>query len=165
MVVVQRTLEVPQAGRRIMNDFETNLNVLLVDTFNNILKLEESYIKRFAENPITVSEAHLLEAIGKQGGNASVGAIAAELGVTMPTATVAIKRLAAKGFVTKEACADDGRKAIISLTDLGKKVNRTHELFHEIMVRNISREFEPHEREELLRAVKKLSDFFQRKTR
>ena len=148
-----------------MNDFESKLNELLVDTFNNILKLEESYIKRFAENPITVSEAHLLEAIGKQGGNASVSAIAADLGVTMPTATVAIKRLQSKGFVAKEACAEDGRKAIISLTDLGKKVHRTHELFHEIMVRNISKEFAPSEQDELLKAVKKLNDFFQRKTR
>lgn len=148
-----------------MNDFESKLNELLVDTFNNILKLEESYIKRFAENPITVSEAHLLEAIGKQGGNASVSAIAADLGVTMPTATVAIKKLESKGFVVKETCADDGRKAIISLTDLGKKVHRTHELFHEIMVRNISKEFAPSEQDELLKAVKKLNDFFQRKTR
>ncbi len=158
-------MEGPFEGRKNMNDFETNLNELLVDTFNNILKLEESYIKRFAENPITVSEAHLLEAIGKQGGNASVGIIAMELGVTMPTATVAIKKLEGKGFVAKDACAEDGRKAMISLTDLGKKVNRTHELFHEIMVRNISKEFEPHEQEELLKAVKKLSEFFQRKTR
>jgi len=83
----------------------------------------------------------------------------------MPTATVAIKKLESKGFVAKDACAEDGRKAIISLTDLGKKVNRTHELFHEIMVRNISKEFEPHGQEELLKAVKKLSEFFQRKTR
>jgi len=148
-----------------MNDFESNLNELLVDTFNSILKFEESYVKRFSDKALTVSEAHLLEAIGKEGGKASVGAIAGILGVTMPTATVAIKKLESKGFVSKDACAEDGRKAIIGLTEQGTKANRTHELFHEIMVRNVSKEFLPSEQEELLKAVKKLSEFFRKKTK
>jgi len=148
-----------------MNDFEANLNELLVDTFNSIMKFEETYLKRFSDNPLTVSEAHLLEAIGKQGGKASVSAIAGILGVTMPTATVAIKKLEGKGYVAKDACAEDGRKAIISLTELGTKANRTHELFHAIMVRNVSKEFLPSEQDELLRAVKKLSEFFRKKTK
>lgn len=148
-----------------MNDFEARLNELLVETFNSILKFEELSIRSFSDEPITVTEAHLLEAIGKKGGKASVGAIAAIMGVTMPTATVAIKKLERKGYVCRDACAEDGRRAIISLTPLGVKVNRTHELFHEIMVRNISKEFTDDEQQQLLKAVDKLSEFFKKKTK
>lgn len=146
-----------------MNDFEKNLNTILVDTFNTILKYEESALKTIASIPLTVAEAHMLEAIQKNGGVTTVSDLAARLSISLPTTTVAVKRLEKKGFVTKMPSSVDGRSFVISLTDLGKKVDRAHSLFHLKMVKSISREFDEAQQEALLTAIEKLNWFFKEK--
>ena len=144
-----------------MDDFEKSLNHVLVDTFNSILKYEESSLKKIVRVPVTITEAHIIETIGSQENEeTTVSEIAFMLNISMPTATVAVKKLESKGFITKAPCARDGRRTIISLTDMGKKINRAHGLFHKRMVRNISRQFQETEKDVLYRAVMKLSDFF-----
>ena len=144
-----------------MDDFEKSLNDVLVDTFNLILRFEEVSLKKIVSVPVTITEAHLIEAIGTQDNEeTTVSEISSFLGVSMPTATVAIKKLESKGFIIKTPCATDGRKTIISLTEMGKRVNKAHNLFHRRMVKNISNQFQETEKEVLYRAVTKLSDFF-----
>jgi len=144
-----------------LNDFEFNLNHVLTDTFNYILKYEEIALKNVLNVPVTITEAHMIEAVGKQENEpATVSSIASVLGVAMPTATVAVKKLETKGFIKKEPCAKDARRTIVSLTDMGRRIEKMHRLFHEKMVRNISRQFADAEKEILLRAVKTLSEFF-----
>jgi len=147
-----------------MDDFEKSLNHVLVDTFNMILKFEESSLKKIASVPVTITEAHMIEVIGAQENEeTTVSGVASMLNVSMPTATVAIKKLESKGFIKKEPCAKDGRRTIISLTDAGKKVNRAHQLFHRRMVKNISSQFPEAEKDLLFRAITKLSEFFKEK--
>jgi len=144
-----------------MNDFESNLNSILVDTFNYILKYEERSLRDFLSVPITITEAHMIEAIGKhENQEITVGKLASHLSISMPTTTVAIKKLESKGFVQKSPCDHDARRIIIRLTKMGNKVEKAHRLFHERMVKNISRQFDKTEKEVLLRAVYKLGDFF-----
>ena len=147
-----------------MEDFEASLNSLLVDTFNSILRYEETALKSLPDTPVTLAEAHLLEAIGKQGGGCTVGEIASALRIAAPTATVAIKKLERKGLLSKTASPDDARSYIVSLTDKGRRIDRAHGLFHTRMVRNISREFSEGEKDVLLRAVQNLGAFFRDKT-
>ncbi|MCL1790103.1 MAG: MarR family transcriptional regulator [Peptococcaceae bacterium] len=147
-----------------MDDFEKKLNHVLVDTFNSILKFEEISLKGFLSVPVTIAEAHMIEAVGTQENMATtVSKIASMLKIAMPTATVALKKLESKGFIKKVPCDKDGRKTIISLTDLGQRIERAHRLFHEKMVRNISRQFAEAEKDVLLKAITKLSDFFMEK--
>lgn len=146
-----------------MSEFEAAINNLLADTFNYILKFEEKSIKSFANIRITVSETHLIEAISKLNDNVTVGRIATELGVTMPTATVAVKKLESKGLVSKVTCSKDARRAIIKLTQTGEKINRAHQLFHTNMARNISRKFNENEKQVLMQAMEKLKMFFMEK--
>jgi len=47
---------------------------------------------------------------------------------------------------------------------MGRKIERIHRLFHEKMVRNISKQFVDTEKEVLLGAVKMLGEFFKDKT-
>ena len=144
-----------------MDTFELNLNNVLVDTFNAILKYEEVSLKRVLKMPVTITEAHIIEAIGRQENKEStVSEIAAAMGIAVPTATVSVKKLEGKGYVKKVPCARDGRRTIISLTDVGRKIERVHRLFHQNMVKNISSQFLDTEREVLLRAVKTLNEFF-----
>lgn len=146
-----------------MKDFELTLNNLLVDTFNYILKYEEKSLRAITSAPVTITEAHIIEAIGKCSEGSTVGEIASMLGVTMPTATVALKKLESKGLVKKTPSADDGRRSIVTLTDSGKKINKAHHIFHIRMVKNISNSFRDDEKEVLLSAVKKLDQFFKDK--
>jgi len=146
-----------------MNDFENSLNDLLVETFNFILKYEESSLKTISAASVTVSEAHMIEAIANNGGSSTVSDISILLNIAMPTATVAVKKLERKGFVIKVPCPEDGRRFIITLTALGQKVDKAHKIFHRKMVRNISNGFAENEREVLLTAIRKLSEFFKEK--
>ncbi|HWP79719.1 MAG TPA: MarR family transcriptional regulator [Candidatus Acidoferrum sp.] len=146
-----------------MNDFEKNLNDILVETFNTILKYEESALKTIASIPLTVAEAHMLEAIQKNGGVTTISDLAARLAITLPTTTVAVKKLEKKGFVMKAPSSSDGRSFVVSLTDLGKRVDRAHSLFHQRMVKSISREFDEGQQEVLITAIEKLNTFFKEK--
>ncbi|MCL1808589.1 MAG: MarR family transcriptional regulator [Clostridiales bacterium] len=147
-----------------MDNFEKSLNQVLVDTFNSILKYEETSLKNMLNVPITITETHMIEAIGKQENEgATVSTIASLLGIAMPTATVAVKKLERKGFIKKTPCEKDGRRAIVVLTDTGKKIDKAHRLFHEKMVRNISRQYSDAEKEVLLKAIATLSGFFKAK--
>jgi len=144
-----------------MDDFEKSLNNVLVDTFNSILRFEEISLKKIVSVPVTITEAHMIEAVGEQRDEGTtVSDVASVLGVSMPTATVALKKLESKGFINKEPCARDGRRMIISLTDMGMKINRAHNLFHKRMVRNISNQFPDAEKNVLFQAVTRLNDFF-----
>jgi DNA-binding MarR family transcriptional regulator len=144
-----------------MDAFENNLNAILVDTFNYILKYEEMSLQKIANIPITITEAHMIEAVGKQENQeVTVSRLASLLTVAIPTATIAVKKLERKGLLKKVPCEKDGRRTIISLTDTGKVIERAHRLFHEKMVRSISRQYVDSEKEILLKAVKTLSEFF-----
>lgn len=146
-----------------MNEFEETLNDLLVNTLNYLMKYEEIALKSISAVPVTVSEAHVIEAVDRLGGAAAVGEIAGRLGVTTPTATVAVKKLQSKGFVQKKPCTEDGRRMLITLTDAGARINRAHGLFHRRMVRDCSNALNSEEREILLSAVSKLGIFFKDK--
>ena len=146
-----------------MSDFEFSLNDMLADTFNYVLKYEEEALKKSTNLPLTVTEAHILEAIGRIDQGATISEIASILRVSLPTVTVAIKKLESKGFIKKQNCKVDGRRTIVELTESGKKANRAHSVFHRKMVKNISREFSEEEKEVLLCAIKKLNHFFREK--
>ena len=147
-----------------MDDFEKSLNHVLVETFNLILRFEEESLKKIVSVPVTITEAHIIEAIGTQENEeTTVSEISSLMGISMPTTTIAAKKLESKGFIKKAPCAKDGRRTIISLTEMGKRVNRAHNLFHRRMVKNISNQLKETEKEVLYSAVTKLSDFFKEK--
>jgi len=145
-----------------VDDFEKSLNKALIETFNIILKYEEDSLKKLVATPVTIGEAHIIEAIGQQtGGEATVSEIASAMNVSAPTATVAIKKLESKGYVKKSPCVKDGRKMLVSLTSTGEKIERSHRFFHSRMVRNISSQFQDNEKEILYKTINKLNNFFQ----
>ena len=146
-----------------MDEFEKQLNALLVDAFNQILRLEETSLRSSLGTSITVAEAHILDVVGKHNGTITVSEIAATLKITAPTVTVALKKLERKGFVTKTACAEDARRFFIGLTRNGEKVYRVHAFFHKKMIENIGSSLTDAEKDALLSAVTKLNVFFGKK--
>ncbi len=137
------------------------LNTLLVDTFDAILRVEEKCLKRVGNGELSIAEFHTLECIGRgEDCRRTVGEIAEALSVTVPTVTVCVNKLVKKGYVTKNRSEKDARIAIIELTPAGKKMNRLHRFFHEQMLLAVRGEFNDEELDCLLRCVKRLNVFF-----
>lgn len=143
-----------------MDAFASELNTILVDTFRTIMKIEENTVRKMKNSDLTISEVHVLEAVGKTGGPRTVSDIAQELGISLPSVTVAINKLAKKGYVSKSRCAKDGRQVLLSLTKAGVTIYQVHRYFHEQLVRNVSKGFDESEKALLLRAMRNLNDFF-----
>ncbi|HNW86189.1 MAG TPA: MarR family transcriptional regulator [Candidatus Limiplasma sp.] len=145
-----------------MDDFSRELNQLLVCTYRNVGKLEAGMLHSVSGMEVSIGELHLLEAIGE---SKDRGVLLCELAqrmeLTPPTMTVAINKLALKGYVLKTKSTVDKRSVIVTLTRMGKKVNAAHRYFHEQMVRNIEKLLSPEEREGMLRGMQQLNAFFQ----
>ncbi|MBP3284288.1 MAG: MarR family transcriptional regulator [Clostridia bacterium] len=142
-----------------MCDFVVNVNDFLVNTFRSILKVEEKVLKNEKCKNLSISELHLIEAIGKKSAM-TVTQIAEKLSITLPSVTAAINKLRLKGYVKKERSEEDRRTVWVTLTEAGKEVELVHEKFHNELVASIANSFDETEKENLLDIVKKLDSFF-----
>jgi len=145
-----------------MDEFSLELNRLLVSTYRDVGKLEAGMLHSVSGMEVSIGELHLVEAIGEsKDKGVLVCELAQRMDLTPPTVTVAINKLALKGYVLKTKSTVDKRSVIVTLTRLGKKVNAAHRYFHEQMVRNIEKLLSPAEREGMLRGMQQLNVFFQ----
>ncbi len=144
-----------------MDAFNQELNRLLVMAYRKIVMLEEDIINLISGMELSISEMHMLEAVGE---NKDEGIplfeLAQALRISAPTVTVAINKLQKKGYVEKSKSETDKRSVIVKLSRMGKKMNAAHRYFHEQMVRDIDRLLLPPEREGLLRGIVALNRFF-----
>lgn len=144
-----------------MDAFAAALNDLLVNTFHDILKLEEESLARFSANRLSINEMHLLEAIGKgDDSGRSITDIAKELSITLPSVTAAVNKLARKGFVEKSKAESDKRLVIVQLTRDGQRAEASHRFFHRSMVNSASQGLNGEERQALLKGLENLHAFF-----
>jgi DNA-binding MarR family transcriptional regulator len=146
-----------------MDDFSKELNLLLVDTFNSILRMEENMLKTSGGINLSIGEMHLLEAVGKgkpQG--RTISSLARERGLTLPSVTVAVNKLVKKGYVEKQRCEEDSRSVRVKLTTLGQRAERLHSYFHQKMVEAVTLDLEEEEKGVLLKGIIKLNAFFTR---
>ncbi|MCL2062264.1 MAG: MarR family transcriptional regulator [Firmicutes bacterium] len=142
---------------------ELELNALLTDTFNLIVKCEEHSLRSAGSEDLSIGEIHLLETIAKnEPEQNTVSALAALTGVTLPSITVAIQKLEQKGYVEKIKSAQDARSVQISLTESGITVNERHESFHAHLIGKITAQLNPGEREVLLKSVAKINKYFKK---
>jgi len=150
-----------------MTEFEKNLNELLVGAFRSILKIEERTLSSSSRAQLSISEMHLLEAVGTgekgQDSEMKISTVSKLMGITLPSVTVAVNKLVAKGYLVKEKCTKDGRVMYVRLTELGKKMNRVHAYFHIRLVREVSKELSEDEQNTLLEGISKLNMFFKKK--
>jgi len=112
------------------------LNQMLVDTFNSILVLQESYINKHCSSSVTMNEVHTLEAIDRLN-KPTMAQVSAYLMVTPGTLTTSVKRLEKKGYVRRQQNKDDRRVFHLSITPAAKKITEVHEGFHQRMIEGI----------------------------
>jgi DNA-binding MarR family transcriptional regulator len=138
------------------------LNELLVNTFNDILSIEQKALHAGVFKDLSVTEIHTIEAIGMYG-TKTMSEVAGIIGITVGTLTTAINHLVRKEYVIREKSEEDRRVVHISLTRKGKLAYRVHEKFHTDMVRAIIAELTAEEEEVLIKSLDKLNCFFRKK--
>jgi DNA-binding MarR family transcriptional regulator len=146
-----------------LDKFEKEFNELLIETFRDILKVEELILRRSAPR-LSLSEVHLIEAVRKGKGEAlTVSEIASLLDIAVPSATVAVNKMVRKGYITKEKSNEDGRSVIIRLTREGEKIYRLQHFIRLKLVRSAAKELTNEEKDTLLIGVRHLDRFFKEK--
>ncbi|OPZ64142.1 MAG: Multiple antibiotic resistance protein MarR [Firmicutes bacterium ADurb.Bin506] len=144
-----------------MPDKAEALNNVLVKLFNRILSIEEEAITKASALGVTMSEIHVIDAIGDTEAR-SMSEVAADLGVTMGTLTASVNRLVHKGHVTRSRPDNDRRVVLVTLTGDGLKAHEMHERFHMRMVDSILKNLSEEEQRSIVLAAQKLYEFFMR---
>ena len=142
-----------------MAEYEERLNFLLTDTFDNILNMEQKMLKHI-HNALTISEVHLIDAVGRSDKTNTVSEIANVLNLAVPSVTISVNKLVKKGYLNKAKNTDDGRSVYIMLTREGKKIYRLHRYFHIKMIQALCSSLTENEKTVLLNVIEKLDDFF-----
>lgn len=137
------------------------INMLLVDVFNHILRIEESTLKERGVT-LSMSEVHVLEAI-RNTSVPTMGEVAKRLRVTLGTLTTSINILVRKKFVYRYSDEKDRRKVYLRLTDSAKHVLEIHDKFHNEMIEATFADLELEKDEVLVRSLANLTEYFKKK--
>ena len=125
------------------------------------MRVEENILKRSDQTDLSISEIHMLEAVGKgKDRRRTISELAEVLNITLPSVTVAINKLMKKGYVEKVRGEEDGRIVYVSLTRQGRRIDSAHRYFHESMVRSIIRDMTESEMQALYKGGHEAGHFF-----
>lgn len=135
------------------------LNELLVQIFDDILKIEEKTLRQGPLSDLSVTEMHTLEAIGMYT-QRTMSEVAQDLKITVGTLTTAINKLIKKDYVARKRIEEDRRVVLVELTKRGKLAYRLHEKFHNDMITATIDGLSEKEEDVLISSLEKLNDFF-----
>lgn len=138
------------------------VNELLVETFNDILQIEQKALKEGVLNDLSITEIHTIDAIGMYEYR-TMTEVAQDLKITVGTLTTAINKLLKKGYVDRKRGEEDRRSVMITLTRRGKVAYRIHEKFHFHMVHATIDGLNEEEEDILIKSLEKLNNFFKEK--
>lgn len=145
-----------------MNNTQKVLNELVVQIFDDIIKIEEKTLKQGALSDLSVTEMHTLEAIGMYT-QRTMSEVALDLKITVGTLTTAINKLIKKDYVARKRIEEDRRVVLVELTKKGKLAYRLHEKFHNDMITATIDGLSDGEEKVLISSLEKLNNFFKAK--
>ena len=141
-----------------MDPHET-INDILVNLFNEILKLEEEAIITDEFKDITNNDMHIIEAVGLSGEN-TMSVVAKKLGITAGSLTTSVNSLVNKKYVTRQRSDEDRRVVFLKLTDKGKRAYEHHREYHSQMTEAVISRLDEEEVPVLIKSLTGLSEFF-----
>lgn len=141
-----------------MNPRDT-INDVLVNLFNEILKLEEEAIITDEFKDITNNDMHIIEAVGLSGEN-TMSVVAKKLGITAGSLTTSVNSLVNKKYVTRQRSDEDRRVVFLKLTDKGKRAYEHHREYHSQMTEAVISRLDEKEVPVLIKSLTGLSEFF-----
>ena len=137
---------------------EKLINDFFVEIYNRILILEEKWLRE-QNLQITMSEAHMLVAVGQRE-NKAMSEVAEAVSLTNGSVTTMIKKLESKGYVMRTRDGADKRILRVRLTDKGKEVTIIHENFHKKLTEAILNSISQEEKIVLTSTIEKIHRFF-----
>lgn len=138
------------------------VNELLVETFNDILQIEQKALREGVLKDLSITEVHTIDAIGMYEYR-TMTEVAQDLKITLGTLTIAINKLLKKGYVDRKRGEEDRRSVMAALTRKGKLAYRIHDRFHSEMVKATIDGLNDEEEEILIKSLEKLNNFFKEK--
>lgn len=135
------------------------INDILVNLFNEIMKLEEEAIITEEYKDITNNDMHIIEAIGLSGKN-TMSVVAKKLGITAGSLTTSVNGLVNKKYVKRKRNDQDRRVVFLQLTDKGKNAYEHHREYHRQMTDAVVNRLDEKEMQVLLKTLNDLTDFF-----
>ncbi len=138
-----------------MDKIYYTINDLVTKLFKDILYIEEETLRRSTFDNVTMTELHVIAAIGLSG-NRTMTEIANDLHVTVGTLTSSISNLVKKDIAKRYKDEKDRRLVYIGLTGKGKVLFRLHDKFHRTMVENIVKSLDDDDQRNLVGSLKKL---------
>ena len=139
-----------------MNPCDT-INDVLVNLFNEILKLEEEAIITDEFKDITNNDMHIIEAVGLSGEN-TMSVVAKKLGITAGSLTTSVNSLVNKKYVTRQRSDEDRRVVFLKLTDKGKRAYEHHREYHSQMTEAVISRLDEEEVPVLIKSLTGLSE-------
>ena len=140
-------------------DPRDTINDILVNLFNEILKLEEEAIITDEFKDITNNDMHIIEAVGLSGEN-TMSVVAKKLGITAGSLTTSVNSLVNKKYVTRKRSEEDRRVVFLQLTAKGKRAYEHHREYHRQMTDAVINKLDENEVPVLIKTLAGLSEFF-----
>jgi Transcriptional regulators len=143
---------------KAMSENYQRISDSLVKIYSNILRIEESELRKSQFNNLTIQEMHAINAISMYE-HKTASEVAKELHLTPGTLTSTIDRLAKKGYVERIRSKDDRRVVRLGLTKKGRVEYRAHAAFHHTLVKEFLNGFNDEEVSVIQRALRNLERF------
>ena len=143
-----------------MDEIRNTINTMLVNTFHEILELEEKAIITDKFRDISNNDMHIIEAIGEDSG-ARMTDIARKLNITVGSLTTSMNSLVNKGYVSRKRSENDRRVVNIYLRDKGLEAYEHHKQFHKEMTGALVNCLTPEELGVWMKSLDTLTEFFQ----
>lgn len=143
-------------------DHYGTFNDVLSNLFQEIMAVEGRALITEEFSDITNNDMHIIEAVGI-GDPRNMSTVAAKLMVTVGTLTTAVNSLVKKAYISRVRSEKDRRIVLLSLTDKGRQAYDHHRKFHEDMIHAVMKDLSEEEANVLVKALKNVSDFFNKR--
>ncbi len=137
------------------------LNEFFVAAFNNLLILEEAYLRKNCAADLSVREVHVLSAVAQLSVDQknTMANIAKFLCVSPGSLTTAVNTLVTKGYLERSYTPRDRRVVFIHLSKTGGEACVKHAEYHTQLVNAAAEKLSDKEVEALVSALDKVCQF------
>lgn len=137
------------------------VNEVLEEYYKLFYKTEDMALKRGIK-ALTHTELHIIESIGEE--SLTMNELSEKIGITMGTATVAISKLADKGFIDRARSTTDRRKVFVNLTKKGFDALTYHNNYHKMIMASITENIPTKDLEKFVETFEVILDALRNKT-
>ncbi len=144
-----------------MDDFNRNLNNIIVESYHNALQMEEK-LKKNTRTKLSFRDRNVMEHLLENEEGLSLSEIADYLKLSRPSATEIIKKLESMGLVERfrDASENDDRKKRVRITKKGRFICALQRQYRKELVSRITEDLDEQEKEAFYKGMKALNRCF-----